>query len=231
MPRSGLLSWWDISKWLVIQNHPVLQLSQNPLYSLHFTSIISHGRLIWFQYLENSWTIQNWEGFVQAFLIRFGPSSYNDPMEMLIRLRQFGSVETYKSQFEALSNRLRSLIKSYKLSCFLSELKDKIRLPIRMLILLIWSQPMVSLQFKRSIWCLIEEPLRGCCPHHIHTTHSYITQTVHPTIHITNHKLEKLTHFKNLHPNTWKKAERKDYAIIVMRSGPLNMFAKIQSCS
>lgn len=72
-------------------------------------------------------------------------------MEMLTRLRQSSSVETYKSQFEALSNRLKSLIKSYKLSCFLSELKDKIRLPIRMLILLILSQPMVSIRFKRSI--------------------------------------------------------------------------------
>lgn len=69
---------------------------------------------------------------MQALLIKFGPSSYDDPMEMLTRLRQNGSVEAYKGQFETLSNRLRSLSENYKLSCFLSGLKDEIKLPVRM---------------------------------------------------------------------------------------------------
>ena len=39
----------------------------------------------------------------------------------------------YKGQFEALSNRIKELSEKHKLSCFLSGLKDEIRLPVRML--------------------------------------------------------------------------------------------------
>lgn len=39
----------------------------------------------------------------------------------------------YKSQFEGLSNRLKGLYERHKLSCFLSGLKEEIRLPVRML--------------------------------------------------------------------------------------------------
>ena len=39
----------------------------------------------------------------------------------------------YKSQFEMLSNRIRNLPKSHKLNCFLSGLRDEIRLVVRTL--------------------------------------------------------------------------------------------------
>ena len=38
-----------------------------------------------------------------------------------------------KAQFEALSNRIKGLSATHKLSCFLSGLRDEIRLPVRML--------------------------------------------------------------------------------------------------
>lgn len=88
--------------------------------------------MIWFQDLENSSCLHTWEGFVQALIIKFGPSSYDNPMEILTRLRQNDSVKAYKGQFETLSNRLGSLFENYKLSCFLSGLKDEIKLPVRM---------------------------------------------------------------------------------------------------
>ena len=40
---------------------------------------------------------------------------------------------SYKSQFEALSNRVKGLSEPHKLSCFLSRQKDEIRLSVRML--------------------------------------------------------------------------------------------------
>ncbi|KAJ0037637.1 hypothetical protein Pint_22352 [Pistacia integerrima] len=49
------------------------------------------------------------------------------------RLKQTSTVEDYKSQFEALSNQLRGLAESYKLSCFLSRLREDIRFMVRML--------------------------------------------------------------------------------------------------
>lgn len=39
----------------------------------------------------------------------------------------------YKAQLEVLSNRIKGLSSSHKLRCFLSGLKDKIRLPVCML--------------------------------------------------------------------------------------------------
>lgn len=54
-------------------------------------------------------------------------------MEALTRLKQTSTVATYKAQFEGLSNRLKGLSEKHKLNCFLSDLKDEIRLPIRML--------------------------------------------------------------------------------------------------
>ena len=56
-------------------------------------------------------------------------------MEALTCLKQNVSVVAYKSRFEILSNRIVGLSEAQKLSCFLSELKDEIRLPIRMLVL------------------------------------------------------------------------------------------------
>lgn len=88
--------------------------------------------LVWFQGLDESGILTGWEEFVRALLVRFGPSRYDDPMEQLTRLRQMGTVEEYKDSFEFLSNRLRGLSEVYKLSCFLSGLRDDIRLPIRM---------------------------------------------------------------------------------------------------
>ena len=70
---------------------------------------------------------------MRALYVRFGSSSYDDLMENLIKLKQVGSVSAYKGQFEALSNRIKELSEKHRLSCFLSGLRDEIRLPIRML--------------------------------------------------------------------------------------------------
>ena len=64
--------------------------------------------------------------------MRFGSSAHGDPMA-LTKLKQVGSMSTYKGQFEAWSNRIKELFEKHRLSCFLSGLKDEIRMPINML--------------------------------------------------------------------------------------------------
>lgn len=54
-------------------------------------------------------------------------------METLTRLRQTTSVSLCKAQFEVLSNRIKGLSVAHKLCCFLSGLRDEIRLLVRML--------------------------------------------------------------------------------------------------
>ena len=90
--------------------------------------------LIWFQDAEQVGGFASWEVFVKAVQIRFGVTAYDDPMEALTRLKQVSSVVAYKGNFEILSNRVTRLFESHKLSCFLSGLKDEIRLQVRMLV-------------------------------------------------------------------------------------------------
>uniref|UniRef100_A0A2N9HQY9 RNA-directed DNA polymerase n=1 Tax=Fagus sylvatica TaxID=28930 RepID=A0A2N9HQY9_FAGSY len=68
----------------------------------------------------------------QAYQPWFGPASYDDPMESLTKLRHTTTVIAYKGQFESISNRIRNLSDMHKLSCFMSGLKDEIRLAVKM---------------------------------------------------------------------------------------------------
>ena len=70
---------------------------------------------------------------MEALLTRFRSTAYKDPMESLTRLRQTTNVVVYKGQFEALSNRIKGLSDSHKLSCFLSGLEDEVGLLVKML--------------------------------------------------------------------------------------------------
>ena len=61
--------------------------------------------LVWFQECEEIGVFCDWKSLVQAMHVRFGSTTYDDPMEMLTRLRQKTYVAMYKAQFEVLSNR------------------------------------------------------------------------------------------------------------------------------
>ena len=74
--------------------------------------------LVWFQEGDEAGVFGNWEALIQAMLTRFGSTAY---------------VALYMGEFEALANRIRGLSPQHKLSCFLSGLKDEVRLPVRML--------------------------------------------------------------------------------------------------
>lgn len=58
--------------------------------------------LVWYQDVLDSKLFNTWEILVWAILIRFGPTTYDDPMKTLTRLKQTTIVAAYKAQFEAL---------------------------------------------------------------------------------------------------------------------------------
>lgn len=116
-------SWWVYQDNQFFNYHQTNQHHKNLLASFHMEG----KALVWFQDIEVAGGFNSWEGFVHELQIRFGASPYDDPMEALIRLKQTSIVEDYKGQFEALSNQLRGLAKSYKLSCFLSGLWEDFR--------------------------------------------------------------------------------------------------------
>ena len=88
--------------------------------------------LSWFQALCNTHNLSSWNECFVGIQVRFGKGSYDDPMEALSKLKQTGSLEEYKTQFELLANRVLRLIDSHKLNMFLGGLRDDIRLPMRM---------------------------------------------------------------------------------------------------
>lgn len=94
---------------------------------------IKGNALIWFEDAEETGIFYSWSSFLEALQLRFGNSSYDDPMEVFTRLKQSSTVAAYKTQFEVISNQLKGLFENYKLSMFLSGLKDEIRLPVRTL--------------------------------------------------------------------------------------------------
>ena len=91
---------------------------------------LNDDALIWFQDSEH--TINFWDEFVRTILLRFGPASYDNPMESLTKLKHTTVVIAYKGQFESVSNRIRNFSDMHKLSCFMSGLKDEIRLAVKM---------------------------------------------------------------------------------------------------
>jgi hypothetical protein len=100
---------------------------------LILASIHMEGKaLVWYQDMDMSGYLPNWTVLTQSLMQRFGPSTYDDPMESLARLRQLSSVDEYKKRFEALSNRVKGCDDMNKLSCFLGGLKEEIHLPIKM---------------------------------------------------------------------------------------------------
>jgi hypothetical protein len=121
------------SEWIYKANQYFFVYNTPPEFKNLQASYNMEGKaLVWFQDLFHSGQLPNWDALTQALLERFGSSAYDDPMESLTRLRQQTSVEDYKGKFEILSNRLRDFSEGYKLSCFLSGLKEEIRLPVRM---------------------------------------------------------------------------------------------------
>ena len=106
-------------------------------YQVHDASKVMHASyhlddnaLIWFQNCEHD--LGCWDNFARAIKLRFGPPTYDDPMELLIKLKHVNSIEEYKGLFESLSNRIRNLSSMHKLSCFMNGLKDEVRLAIKM---------------------------------------------------------------------------------------------------
>ena len=99
----------------------------NQFFSFHGTP--EHQKVLMASYHLNGEALIWFQDSEQA-----GDSTYDDPMEALTRLKQTTSVVSYKGNFEILSNKIKRLSKSHKISCFLSGLKDEIRLLVRMLV-------------------------------------------------------------------------------------------------
>jgi hypothetical protein len=88
---------------------------------------------IWYNWLMDSGYAGGWEDFVSALKTRFAPSAFDDPIGIFTKLKQTSTVEDFQTQFEILSNRIQGLSEEFKVSTFLSGLREEIRITVTML--------------------------------------------------------------------------------------------------
>lgn len=76
--------------------------------------------------------IRSWEEFVVALKIRIELSAYDDPTGAFTKLQQISIVDEYQSQFKVLSNPIPGLTEEFRISSFVSRLKEEVRIMVTM---------------------------------------------------------------------------------------------------
>ncbi|GJZ95315.1 retrotransposon gag protein, partial [Tanacetum coccineum] len=76
---------------------------------------------------NNNGLLGDWVTFTRALELRFGPSSFANHQAALFKLKQDGSVATYQTEFERLSNCVVGLPHTALLNCFISGLRPDIQ--------------------------------------------------------------------------------------------------------
>jgi hypothetical protein len=81
----------------------------------------------WYKWMYLNHQLYDWNSFTKELELRFGPSTYDNHQAQLFKLRQYGSVSDYQTQFEKLGNRVLGLPPEALLNCFISGLIPEIR--------------------------------------------------------------------------------------------------------
>ena len=103
-----------------------------PDQQVHFASFHLEGIAVqWHRWLTKFRGPLVWDEFTKAVLLRFRPTDYKDSSEALTRLRQTSTVVAYQEGFEKLSHRVDGLPETFLIGCFISKLRDDIRLDVK----------------------------------------------------------------------------------------------------
>ncbi|XP_052291764.1 uncharacterized protein LOC127900631 [Citrus sinensis] len=87
----------------------------------------------WYHWLEQTMGNMTWAQFKRALVTRFGTFEDGDAVGSITKLQQTGTVIEYQRQFERLADRTRNLPESFFISCFLSGLREDIKIGVQML--------------------------------------------------------------------------------------------------
>ncbi|KAK9195245.1 hypothetical protein WN943_003365 [Citrus x changshan-huyou] len=87
----------------------------------------------WYHWLEQTMGNMTWAQFKRALVTRFRTFEDGDAVGSITKLRQTGTVIEYQRQFERLADRTRNLPESFFISCFLSGLREDIKIGVQML--------------------------------------------------------------------------------------------------
>ncbi|KAF7815055.1 Retrotransposable element Tf2 [Senna tora] len=100
---------------------------------LEAVAVCLEGKALnWLQWLETKMVIVSWEVFKNELLRRFHQAQRGNGYEMLMALKQEGSVAEYREKFELLSAPLKNAPEEMLLGAYQNGLKDEIRAELRM---------------------------------------------------------------------------------------------------
>lgn len=114
--------------WLNRVEHYVDLKRMSDNEKLQVVMVAMEGKaLSWYQWWEFSSQNPTWEDFRTAIPRRSQPSMIQSPFKLLLSLKQTGTVEEYREQFEMYDGSLKCTETSYLKGIFLNGLKDIIR--------------------------------------------------------------------------------------------------------
>jgi hypothetical protein len=85
---------------------------------------------LWYQLLLREGKEIGWVELKEGLFVRFGPSQFYDPFGELTKLQQEGSIREYQLKFESLLSKVGTLSPSQQVSCFISSLKEVIKVDV-----------------------------------------------------------------------------------------------------
>lgn len=129
-----LASMGEIPNDWILKAHQFFKYFETPEeHKLEIASFHMEGKVLtWYYWLKESSPVTKWDDFLEALRTRFGPSAVEDPVGAFTKLRQTGSVEDYQTAFKILSNKIRGVSEEFRISTFLSGLKDELRIIVTM---------------------------------------------------------------------------------------------------
>ncbi|XP_057416101.1 uncharacterized protein LOC130710765 [Lotus japonicus] len=88
--------------------------------------------LSWFQWWERCNPNPTWEGFKLAVIRRFQSAMVHNPFELLLSLKQTGTVEAFVEEFEKYVGALKEIDQDFAKGIFLNGLKEEVKMEVKL---------------------------------------------------------------------------------------------------
>ncbi|XP_057431879.1 uncharacterized protein LOC130724621 [Lotus japonicus] len=97
------------------------------------TLIALEGKaLSWFQWWERCNPNPTWDGFKLVVIRRFQPAMMQNPFELLLSLKQTGTVEAFVEEFEKYVGALKEIDQDFAKGIFLNGLKEEVKMEVKL---------------------------------------------------------------------------------------------------
>ena len=123
---------------------------------LRATVVAMEGRaLSWYQWWARCNPEPTWDGFKLAVVRRFQPSMAQNPFELLLALKQTGTVVEFVEEFEKYVGALKAIDQEFARGIFMNGLKEEIQVKVKLYELKSLSdliQKFIMIKEKNLVW-------------------------------------------------------------------------------